>query len=77
MINGVKGNLENVYQQNVEKFMHQNSVGILSNFATVSETDFLKDSDVLCLLEDGATADMIAFFLKHYAKTESAVKKKK
>ena len=77
VINGVKGNLENVYQQNVEKFMHQNSVGILSNFATVSETDFLKDSDVLCLLEDGATADMIAFFLKHYAKTESAVKKKK
>lgn len=76
VINGVKGKLENVYQQNVERFMHQNSVGILSEFATVSATDFLKDSDVLCLLEDGATADMMAFFLKHYAKTENPVKKK-
>jgi len=76
VIKGVKRRPENAYKKNVEQFMHQNSIGILSSFATVSEIDCLKDEDVLCLLEDGATADMMAFFLKHYAKTENPVKKK-
>ena len=55
---------------NVECFMNQNCLSMKSRFATVSEWDTLLDYDVMCMLEDGLSIDVIAFMLHSYAKTE-------
>lgn len=55
---------------NLECFMNQNYLSIKSKFGTVSELDILLDYDVLCMLEDGLSTDVIAFMLNTYARTE-------
>lgn len=60
---------------NLEAFMNQNSQSIKSNFATVTEFDNLLDSQLLYLIEDGLSLDMLAYMLKNFAKAGKDIKK--
>ncbi|MBP3579264.1 MAG: hypothetical protein J6K15_14265 [Lachnospiraceae bacterium] len=55
---------------NVEKFLQQNSVTLGSRFATITSRGTMADSDFCALLEEGATTEIFAHMLKHYAKTQ-------
>ena len=55
---------------NVEQFLQQNSVTLGSRFATITDKGTMTDADFCALLEEGATAEIFAHMLKHYAKTQ-------
>ena len=60
---------------NLEKFLNQNSFSIKSLFGTVTEYDNMLDNELLYLIEDGLSMDMLAYMLKHFAKTGKDIKK--
>ena len=72
-----RGNRDLVMTANLEKFLNQNSFSIKSLFGTVSEYDNMLDNELLYLIEDGLNLDMLAYMLKHFAKTGKDIKKSK
>ena len=62
--------------ENLERFMNQNSLSLHSYFATVTEYDSLTDEEFLGFVQDGLTLDVLAYILKHYARTEKDFPKK-
>lgn len=60
---------------NLEQFLNQNSFSIMSLFGTVSDYDNMLDEQLRYLIEDGLSLDMLAYMLKHFAKTGKDIKK--
>lgn len=54
--------------ENLETFMNQHAMSLKSLCATITEFDNMTDNDLVYLLEDGLSPDMLAFMLKNYAK---------
>ena len=52
---------------NLETFMNQHAMSLKSLYATITEFDNMTDNDLVYLLEDGLSPDMLAFMLKNYA----------
>lgn len=53
--------------ENLETFMNQHAMSLKSLCATITEFDNMTDNDLVYLLEDGLSPDMLAFMLKNYA----------
>lgn len=68
--------IEPAIADNLERFMNQHSYSIKSYFATVTEFDVMTDEDFLNLVRYGLSLDLLAYMLKHYAKTERNLPKK-
>lgn len=68
--------IEPAFAENLERFMNQNSYSIESYFATITEFDVMTDEDFLNLVRYGLSLDLLAYMLKHYAKTERNLPKK-
>jgi len=60
----------------IEKFMNQHSYTLKSTFSTLTPYDVLRDDDVITLIEDGVTVEVLCYILKHFAGTRKDSKKK-